>query len=349
MNPDSPRNQKKPEEKRLWAETIKKFRGTFANGGCFICGSPAIRSHTLSKSTYLQHIAEGDHVLSWSMGWWTTDPEDFFQLKPIGINEASTFPGFCADHDSALFRPLDFVPFQATREQLFLQAFRAHAREVHCKKSQIEMIPDPELIAKLGGLENPESYVSSPQYDLQNYAADLGLRDTLFHHRRLDALRAVSDHSRLEHCVITLEAVESVIACAGSFYPEILPNGTELQDFSDEEANLETIHFSILPNGTGAYVVFSFLDTESASPRALVNAILSHSRAADLIAWMAFTYVENTFLRPSWGYGLDPAGMQAVRTAFEHNNSWTSADVHTLSAMPDAFSICHKVVNHFWM
>lgn len=336
-------------QKALWSETIRKFRGTFATGDCFLCGEKAIRSHTISNSNYLQLIAENGHVMSWKMEWWATETSDFLNLERVGVNEASTFPGFCSVHDGELFRPLDVEVFKSTREQLFLQAYRTDAREVHCKRRQVEMIPEAELVARLGGIPNPETYVSTPNADFQRFLAELGLRDTESHHNRLEQLRKIKDYGRLEHCVITLKGDHPVIACAGAFYPESLPDGTELQNFKDVEANLETIHFSILPNQTGAYVVFSFLDTEGVSPRALVNAILNHARPADLIAWMAFAYIENTFLRPSWWSGLRDEEKQAIRLAFEHNNNWSSEESHTMAALPDAFSIGHDVENHFWM
>jgi hypothetical protein len=50
----------------------------------------------------------------------------------IGRNLATTFEGFCSEHDAALFAPIDTGPFDpADREQLFLFAYRAVARELH--------------------------------------------------------------------------------------------------------------------------------------------------------------------------------------------------------------------------
>ena len=59
---------------------------------------------------------------------------DSFTLvwRDVGRNLATTFEGFCSAHDAALFAPIDTRPFDpADRQQLFLYAYRAVARELH--------------------------------------------------------------------------------------------------------------------------------------------------------------------------------------------------------------------------
>ncbi|MGC4015322.1 MAG: hypothetical protein QM755_12520 [Luteolibacter sp.] len=102
-------------------------------------------------------IEEGGSVLQWRQDWWTKNGDGLLDLRPIMINEASTFPGFCAEHDGRLFVVVDTKPFYARRDQLFLQAFRAHVRELHCKRAHLSMVPDPTFIAKMHGFENPEA------------------------------------------------------------------------------------------------------------------------------------------------------------------------------------------------
>ena len=50
----------------------------------------------------------------------------------VGRNDASTFAGFCNQHDAELFRLLDTKPpDRADREQLFLLAYRGITCELH--------------------------------------------------------------------------------------------------------------------------------------------------------------------------------------------------------------------------
>ncbi|MGC4015323.1 MAG: hypothetical protein QM755_12525 [Luteolibacter sp.] len=106
-----------------------------------------------------------------------------------------------------------------------------------------------------------------------------GLRDTVLHHNALEFIRTSEDYSRMQHCVVTLRsAAAPFIACAGSFFPEILPDGTVLQDFMDLSSQQETMHFNILPHRQGNLCSNSFLDVESRATRQLIEAILESSK-----------------------------------------------------------------------
>jgi hypothetical protein len=57
------------------------------------------------------------------------------QFEQVGRNHASTFEGFCAVHDAAIFRPLDVAETAddapLSEEQLYLFAYRSVVRELH--------------------------------------------------------------------------------------------------------------------------------------------------------------------------------------------------------------------------
>ena len=122
------------------------------------CSGGIVRSHTVSRSQYLSIIAENEHVLQWKHLPWSPTKERLISLERIGLKEASTFNGFCNHHDTKLFKEIDTTPFRASPHQLFAQVYRAHARQVYCKRAQILAFPDPKKIADFHGLENPESY-----------------------------------------------------------------------------------------------------------------------------------------------------------------------------------------------
>ena len=60
-------------------------------------------------------------------------------LKKIGINNASTFTGFCQKHDDQLFSSLEKETFAKTEEQCFKLAFRSFAREYYTKSAMVDM------------------------------------------------------------------------------------------------------------------------------------------------------------------------------------------------------------------
>ncbi len=96
--------------------------------GC-TTNSPIIRAHSVSKSKNLRPIAEKSHVL-----WTHFDVKDIALHRgrpPLfleGINIATTFRGFCQEHD-AIFQEIDQDPHNSSPRLLFLHAYRTLAAE----------------------------------------------------------------------------------------------------------------------------------------------------------------------------------------------------------------------------
>ena len=94
------------------------------------CSQQVIRAHSIQNGQAIELLAEDDHVIAIQPHYSATAPE--LQFRPIGRSEASTFPGFCNQHETEIFRPLDIKPLDTTdKEQLFLLAYRSISRELH--------------------------------------------------------------------------------------------------------------------------------------------------------------------------------------------------------------------------
>ena len=98
-------------------EVAKKIRSSFNKSECLIpssykkdkCKGKIIRAHTVTKSLSLKKIARDGHVYSFltdEKGY--GDPtKTLFVLDLLGINQASTFNGFCAEHDRKIFSDIE--------------------------------------------------------------------------------------------------------------------------------------------------------------------------------------------------------------------------------------------------
>lgn len=98
------------------------------------CPCQSVRaSHTLQRNGPLACIAERNHVL--------TPGFDLHSCKnimvPIGIGQASTFPGFCRHHESMFF-PLERRRALEADEDVKLQVFRTICRELVVKRQECE-------------------------------------------------------------------------------------------------------------------------------------------------------------------------------------------------------------------
>jgi hypothetical protein len=133
------------ERKRLLYESReRKLKMWRLSNKCLFrgCNKPSIpRSHTIQKEGSLRFICQSGHLLTP-----TFDLKlEKLTLKRIGVNDASTFPGFCNQHE------LVFCEFETsydlTESKHFqLQIFRTICRELVIKRSLLpylqEMLKD---------------------------------------------------------------------------------------------------------------------------------------------------------------------------------------------------------------
>ena len=119
------------------------------------CGSQTIkRSHAISKGNSLKNIADNGHVLQPFVDVFA--PHLAVSMKSIGVNAASTFPGFCNEHEE-LFQKYEnkkihednFIP---------LQTYRSICREVVHLEIEIEII-EKEINSYKGKLEQEASSI----------------------------------------------------------------------------------------------------------------------------------------------------------------------------------------------
>ena len=101
------------------------------------CNSQTIkRSHAISKSNSLKTIADNGLVLQPVVDVFA--PNLMVSMKPIGINTASTFPGFCKDHEK-LFQKFENKEFHED-DFIQLQTYRSICREIVYLEIEIEII-----------------------------------------------------------------------------------------------------------------------------------------------------------------------------------------------------------------
>jgi hypothetical protein len=124
------RQQQYFKHRREWAEQWSRPGPCMYRG----CTEESIkRSHTIPLSASLKLIAEYDHVL-------TPTYKDFeVDLSRISAKQASTFPGFCEEHER-LFSDFESKKEMSSIEHFRLQAFRTVCREIYRKRHDLGMI-----------------------------------------------------------------------------------------------------------------------------------------------------------------------------------------------------------------
>ena len=100
------------------------------------CSGTRIRSHTIQRNGSLKKIIDSkNNVLRMSRDIFNIDePEE------IGWKKASTFYGFCENHDGTMFSVLENHVFEADEEQCFLLYYRALCYELYNKEALVEIL-----------------------------------------------------------------------------------------------------------------------------------------------------------------------------------------------------------------
>lgn len=268
------------------------------------CGKKHVKAHSIRRAADLRVLARAGHVQQI-----TVDMNILMRTggRPapalVGVNDASTFTGFCDVHDALAFAPLETRPFLATPEQCFLLFFRAWAREAYTKEAAQRGL---SVLRDTDKGRSPETQKEIQEY-VSAYAEGyrLGLRDIALYKSELDAALVGNSHSVVESAVVWF-AEPLPFACSGSFYPYWSIGGRALQEFTPDTTP-DALALTILnENGVGC-AVMSWLRTRRAAAAEFAEGILRQPNIADALCRTAYSCLENVYSSPDWWDALDDA------------------------------------------
>jgi hypothetical protein len=183
------------------------------------------------------------------------------QFEDVGRNEATTFTGFCSEHDAKIFMPIEVEDFEVTNSEcLFLIAYRALAKELHAQMEaafRIQGSYNERVRLELDTGNEPEPVgMLALGYMIQSFA-------TYEYKLLFDQALVSHDYSRVVHDVISIEHDLPAIAVCSLF--SFAQHGNDVR-----------IALNVLPLNAGESVaVFSYLTSDASLARALLNPILS--------------------------------------------------------------------------
>ena len=178
-------NRESEEPMQAW-EAAKAMRENFSRRLCSapkslhgVCANKVVKAHTVPKSSSLKAIASDGHVLGLKMGLESLQKHGGkLHPEPIGINNASTFTGFCQKHDDQLFSCLEKDTFNKSEEQCFKLAFRSFSREYYTKSAMVAMREVHSSLDK-GQPINRQIEIQDQAISL-NIGAEAGFKDNEF-------------------------------------------------------------------------------------------------------------------------------------------------------------------------
>ena len=273
------------------------------------CGEKAIRSHTVGLSRDLRSIADANGLVRGAKLKMSAI-FDFGNgaFEDIPVKRASVFPGFCHEHDSGIFRPIDDDPWDGSEQHIFLLGYRALCREVYAKLTNVESFM-PAAINNAGGAGREELI-------RWNEGEELGLRESLRDKASMDRKLRSGDFRCNSH-VISLGA-DFPLRVAGVFVPEFDYEDRRLYDLSDYATPAHRISVcthTIENDVLGIFVAFSQEPKLSQYLESLKRVTKNEPRA--YFAQACFDNFEHIYFSISWWNQLRERHRIGIENRFE--------------------------------
>jgi hypothetical protein len=240
------------------------------------------------------------------------------KLVLIGINEASTFLGFCGHHDGVTFAPLETRPFAGSDEQCFLLAYRNLAREFYLKRAQhasTDIWRDSDRGQSLGTQVAKQRVISIMQQAMKESLSNLEYHKSLY-----DAELLAADHSNTQYVLIRFDRPPTLV-CGGTISPSHDFDGKKIQEL--DELGIDRfglISFSLMATEDGGAAVFAWHMEDASVAGRFVESLIRKPKAEipDAIVRMAFELIENTFASPDWWDKLPEADRLTLEPRLLH-------------------------------
>lgn len=266
------------------------------------CSGKIIKAHTVSKSSSLKAIAKNGHVLRISIeSNGNISPK--IKLGEIGINNASTFSGFCSNHDKKLFSPIEDQEFKAIPLHCFLVAYRGLSKELFSK------IYASRAFEFMKTLDKGKSFLQ--QVAIQDLSTSLGTSNSLtlgdlnYIKSKLDAMLISNDYSNLNNAVFTLDAPPPIMGSA-VVAPTFDFNGHKAQNISSTSSNVpDYIAINAFASEGKGFIVLSWLPEHFRTCNKLIKQFLDKKLTSDSLAAFMILLIENFYVSPNWWLSLE--------------------------------------------
>lgn len=303
-----------PSHKIDLADFVKTQKQYSHNGRClhFESGNrcnEVIRAHSIQKNQSLSAIADKGHVYGFP-----TDIGAFIKndgnltLEKRGINNVSTFLGFCKKHDNELFELIDNGPLLPTDHQVFLYAYRSLCRELFVKKNALSVYEDQ--ITKVPRENAVKELISTMRRGTEIGLKNLKRHKSLFDH----SLREKSFHD-IKY-VLFLSKQKPIFAFSSLLYPEFDFLGRQVQNLGDVDSSLKLLTFCSTPMKSGWGFLFAWHKSSSnvctEFMRSLATKIHEKSDFGDLLFRLVITHCENLAISPQWWEKLPKKHQQQI-------------------------------------
>ncbi len=277
MNPDA---ERLATARRIIGTVEKRYKEYSFPCICPACNQPSIKSHSQQKEGQLRAIAKDGLVYALDRNFYhylkgNECGDGFLDLHVLSIGEASTFPGYCTQHDQMIFYPIEKEPLVQNRhDQATLFMLRAISYEHACKRKAL--LCGNKLLKEVSASAPPEEYEF-----FQNWLSGVKLyldRESPFYFQRIFNIICNSAYDQVKTLWVTVDHILP-ISTSTVFCPWM--------DAYEERWRLEKpqplVSFTISPGDSVTHIVVSWLAEHDEDAAWIENKMQSTSGLEELI------------------------------------------------------------------
>lgn len=226
----------------------KKERICMFNG----CTNKTIKSHVLQKNGILREISENNHLIQMT----PTNPFEMSEkgisdFKLVGINDVYTFQGFCAIHDSSVFKLIETEStlnfFDKKQQALF--CYRGLCQEIRRKEIAPEWIIELKPHFPPAFLPRVESLIDGYNDGIEN----LNVFKTEL---EKSIISENSDSFYFE--TIKIPKIELCISVPLNIGELEIPKDSNYKKWREERQLMPTSFINVFPKGDESFVIIGF-------------------------------------------------------------------------------------------
>jgi len=263
------------------------------------CSGKPIKSHSIQKSQMLLLADKTNHVLMFN-NVLTLNQKPKSSLEEIGVNQASIFPGLCANHDFQIFEPIENNPIDIpSNEQQFLFAYRAVLKECFLKNSNYEIFR--RLTKFYSEEENVDELVKGTLI-LISYSHYLGMFYTDKVKNLFDISLIAKNFDRLlDYQARTIDKFIPISVCS-AFTPEYDVEGKVVNDFTKYNETPNYVFLNVFPTENKTYLFCSNLKLQAENLKSFIApfAELEEEKLYDCLSEVILKYIENFVMSPDY-------------------------------------------------
>lgn len=303
-----------------------------------LCGKPAIGSHTIQKRGGLLAIAENGHVLTTMLGFNNlVKTEGKPKPQRIGIGEASTFPGFCSDHDGKVFALIEQKDVSPSREAAFLFYYRSLCMELVRKQQALQTIEN--LATMDAGMSVARQFHVQSMLSASATGIRMGISELQFYKKKADDDLLAGRLDAIEYTFVKFGAVLPIVT-AFAIQQEHDWNGERMQHLGDVSKISEMVSVTVTNYEGFSWAVFVWPKNTNVGHQFArsFTSITRPDMAARLVS-ACFDLAENNYIDPRWWRAISEAGRADLSSQILSGIE----DMHKSSGMMRKAELLHAV------